>query len=64
MTWMIARSERDLQLKHAPSHSSAPGNEFADAVAKAARTRWFPDPLTCDSISDAECGEERKNVCL
>ena len=38
----IARSERDLHLKHVPSHSSVPPNEFADVVvAMAARSRWF-----------------------
>ena len=57
--WRIARSERDLHSKH-----SVPDNEFkfADAVAKAARSRWFPCPFTCDSVGDVELVETRKNV--
>ena len=42
------------------SHSPVPGNEFADAVAKAARSRWFPCPFTCVSIGDVELVEKRR----
>ena len=41
-----------------------PGNEFADAVAMVARSRWFPCTFTCDSIGAVELVEERKNATI
>ena len=46
------------------AHSPVPGNEFADSVAKAARSRWFPFLLTCESIGDTELVEKMKNAII